>query len=396
MDRLVELKDKFNTLSPFQKVAAIVVLILIGSIMLIMIVASILPKKPAQRQPLPPIPVFNPSPTPSVATSAAKLSIPSPFQGTTVSSGTIKDDYVYYLSDGGTTFYKTSLDGKDKRPLTEPLVAQIKQVIWSPDKSSAILKIENNRYFLGKNNSPFLSETDENLAITNWLYNFSTGSFKKLDSSIEPIAYSPDGSRLVYIKADKEDNLNKVYTANADGISEQFIVELPELFQDNLVFINNDTILTYATPHGYGRNIIYTVNLIDKTYQKLIDNEFTFDAKPSPNGSFVLAQTVQKDPDVFYKNFLSLIDMQQRKLSILDIQTSPGLAVWSGDSNLFYAFESGKLWAINVSALTKQQVDVSDEFKNLKIDEGSLLFSSDNNALLFTSEGKLYSLKLNQ
>lgn len=398
MDRLNQLVDQFNNLTFGRRLVVIAIAggVLIVVLLFILILAS---SKPAPKKTLPPIPVFHPSASPQVAPvfptpGATQTPTVSQLQGISVTFPSLKDNFIYYLSDGGTTFYKVSLDGKIKQQLSDTLVTQIKQVIWSNDKSSAILKIENNKYFLGKNNSPFLSQEDDNLVLTNWYYNFTDKSFKKLDSKIGPIAYIPDSSKIVYIKESAGDELNKLYIANSDGSNEQLITTLPEIIQDNLSFLDKDNILTFATPHGYGRNFIYLTNLTTKQTQKLTEDGFTFGANPSPKGDAVLAQTVKEDPEVFYKNFLSAINMQNRQMTVLEIQTTPDLAAFSPDGNTIYAFEQSKLWVIDSTSLSKNFLNLPAEFSRLKVDSDSVMVSPDNSTIFFTSDGRLYNLQI--
>lgn len=393
-----QLVDMFNSLTPLKKIVMISLTLGLLLLILFFVLVSIIPKKIAPTAPLP-IQVFYPSSSP-----AAKSFIPpskavltpviSQFPNLSASFPVLTGGFIYYLSDGGTTFYKISLDGKEKIPLSDTLITQIKQVIWSPDKTSVILKIENNKYFLGKNNSPFFSQTDENLSLTNWYYNLADKSFKKLDSRIEPIAYSPDGSKLAYVKTGENNNLNTLYYSNIDGSNEQFIAILPEIIQDSLIFLDSENVLTYTTPHGYGKNYIYMTSLTTKATQKLTDDGFTFKANPSPKGNLVLVQTVKPDPDVFYRNFLSVVGVQDRKTTVLEIQTSPDLAAWSPDGNTIYAFETDKLWIIDPVSLSKKSINLPAQLLNLKIDEKSIMVSADNSAIFFTSNNKLYSFQL--
>lgn len=399
MDKLAWLKDKYNSLTPFYKFVVIAAFFCVLLFFLLLNLSLFIPKKITPKKVPPPIPVFNPSPSAQVSTLPIRpgaTPAATELQGLSVSSPAVKDNFIYYLSDGQTTFYKASLDGKVKQPLTDTLVAQIKEVIWSPDKSAAILKIENNKYFLGKNSSPFLSEEDDNLALTNWYYHFADKSFKKLDSRIGPIDFSADGSLIAYLKKDSDGSLNKLYTASADGSNEQFVTTLEESIQDNLIFLDRDNILTYAHPDGYGKNFIYLTNLVSKTSQKLTSDGLTFGAKPSPKRNFVLAQTVKEDPEVFYRSFLSVIEVPTKKLTVLDIQTSPDLAAWSADSKFIYAYESGKLRRIDAASLAKESIDLPAQFSSLKIDKGSMIVSEDNSTLFFASSGKLYRLPLKQ
>lgn len=402
MDKFNQLKERFNSLTPFKKIAVIALASGILLMILLLILASVSPRK-ASKKPVVPIPVFNLSPSPGLGplppqprpTSTPQASPPvSSLQGLSVMFPSLKDNFIYYLSDGETTFYKASLDGKTKQQISDVLIAQIKQVIWSPDKSSVILKIENNRYFLGKNNSPFLSQEDDNLTLTIWYYNLADKSFKKLDSKIRSIAYSTSENKIAYLKEDAEGSLNKVYTSDPNGASEQRITTLPEQIQNNIVFLDKENVLTFAAPEGYGRNFIYLTSLTAKSTQKINDDGFTFGANPSPKGDLILAQTVKKDPEVFYKDFLSVINTQSKALTVLDIQSSPALAAWAPDGNTIYAFETGKLWVIDAYDFSKKVLDLPGEFSNLKIDADSVIVSSDNSAILFTSNSKLYSIQI--
>lgn len=398
MNPLNQFLDNLNIPAPFKKIAIITIVGVSGIIVLLFISALTTSKKTPKQIP-PPVLIFSPVPSsvinlPSSTTKPRVSPSTPPLSGLSVATPVIKDNFIYYLSDGGTTFYKASLDGRSKQALSENLIAQIKEVVWSPDRSSAILKIENNKYFLGKNNSPFLSQNDPNLAITYWYYNFADKNIQKLDSKIGPVAYSPSGDRIAYIKPDQGGNLNKLYISNPNGTNEQSVAILPELIQNNLIFLDKNNILTFATPEGYGRNFIYSTNLTTKTTQKTTDDGFTFGAIPSPKGNLFLAQTVKPDPEIFYKKFLSVVNIQNKTTNTLEIPTDLSLAAWSLDGNTFYAFTSNKLWVVDANNLSRSILNLPAEFSNLKIDGSSTMISPDNSTIFFTSNNKLYSFQL--
>ena len=76
---------------------------------------------------------------PAAPTSGEKIN-PVILQGTSIFYPALYQNYIYYLSDAGTRFYKIKTDGKEKAPISDVLVAQIKNVTWSQDGLSALYK----------------------------------------------------------------------------------------------------------------------------------------------------------------------------------------------------------------------------------------------------------------
>lgn len=359
----------------------------------------------------PSIPIFNPSnqetsvlPTPSLATQPtirSVMSLPNPnqppkdvkqLQGTSVTFPSLYNGYIYYLSDAGTRFYKVSLDGKDKQPVSDPLHATVKQVVWSPDKSAVIIKILNDKFPLKRINSPFYSDSDPDLNLTNWYYNFNTKEIDKLSSLIGPATFSADATSLFYFKTDPSTGkINILYQSSLQGSNETSISQISQPNQDNLFFIPQNQVISYAEPEGYGRNYVYLTNIDNKNTTSLNSDGLTFNAVISPENNKLISQTVDKT-SLPYKFYLSLIDISSKRQTNTGILANINLTAWAQDGSIFYALDSDKkLWIVDPNTLQKTFIPFPDNYKDMKVDLNSLMVGPDKKSVYFTSQNILYN-----
>lgn len=316
---------------------------------------------------------------------------PSAYLGSSVHFLTYYNNFLYYLSDGYSTFYKVSLDGTNKQAISDPLIAKIDGVAWSPDKTSAILTIENDKYFLGKNNSPFFSPNDTS-DTTVWYYDFQTKQAKKLNSSINTIAFSPNGQKIAYFK--RSEFNNKLYTASPDGSNETAIVSTLKAFQTEDAFLNDNQIISYTNPEGYGSNYVYLIDLNTKQVIQLNSDGLTFGDTTSPKGDKIITTTM-KQQDIVYMPYLSVIDVQNKQLKVLDQLSAPSpVSAWAPDGSSFFVIDNGNLLEYDASTYQKQSQPLPGNVTGSKIDPNSLVITTDNNTAYFTAEGVLYKITL--
>lgn len=401
----------YKTLSPKIK---ILIFSLVGILLLLIITLIILSSKNANpTNPL--VPIFNPSPQ-NLSTQGPQnnnqiisnipVSIqpitsirtdPSPdpnsIKGVSIKFPSLYQNYIYYLSDDQTTFYKISLNGKDKQQISDYLQARIIRVSWSPDKKSAILTLVNNQYNLSKFNSPFYSAKDPDLALTNWYYDFMTKKVIQLDSKISSPIFLGNSNQIAYLKTDNGASKNKIYTASPDGSNEQAVISIPELRQDILIWVGHNQLLSYAAPEGYGRNYIYLSNLDNKTVGIINKNGLDYGAIVSLQVDKIITQNVDNSnpPDYIYK--LNLIDLNTKQETPLGIAADINSTAWSMDGNIIFVLTPPSLLAVDIKSLTKKQIPLPADYSNLKIDnDNPLLVSPDNHSLFFTSNQLLYKI----
>lgn len=398
----------FNELSKTRK---IFILSLIGTVVLlaiILLLSTIL--KPGNKSPNAnrPIQIFSPAPKKNqlpntnlstntelkltAITSIPRQTNPSAqaSHGNSVLFPSLLDNYIYYLSDNGTTFFKISLDGKDKQRVSDYLSSDIQSTTWSPDKKSVIMSVTNNT--LRKDN-PFYSPNDPDLVPINWYYDLNNKSQKQLSTNIVSPIFLPNTGRLVYLKTENNGVRNKLYSSNVDGTDENLILSYPELNQDVLVYAGNNQIISWANPEGFGKNYLYRVNLIDKTVEVISNSGLDFRAKTSPLGDQIITQTVDISKSPNYKFFLSLINLNTKSYTQLGVEADIKLSNWSGDGSFIYALTDNGLWIIDAKSFSKSLLPFPSTYQGLKPDvENGILVAPDNHAVFFTSDDLLYEL----
>lgn len=310
-------------------------------------------------------------------------------QGTSISFPSLYQNAIYYLSDAGTRFYRITTDGKEKAPISDVFIAQIKNVIWSQNKQSAILQVENNKYFLGKNNSPFFSEKDENLAITNWIYNFQTKTLRQIDSQATAFSFSPSG-KLYYIYAEQPQAAPPQSVIYVLGPDPTRLLVLPER-QNLLYHVSETTVITSTEPGPLLRNIsYYQINTSTKEVVKITPPPNTFGLSISPYGNFAVSQTVEKEVDPALK--ISYLNIVNKSFSSTKINGDIKKTVWSKTEQSLFLFNENSITKITFPDLRPQVFLFPKEISLSSIDSGSLMVGEDNKSFFFTYNNTLYSI----
>ncbi|OIP57190.1 MAG: hypothetical protein COX79_04090 [Candidatus Levybacteria bacterium CG_4_10_14_0_2_um_filter_36_16] len=325
---------------------------------------------------------------PAAPTSGEKIN-PVILQGTSIFYPALYQNYIYYLSDAGTRFYKIKTDGKEKAPISDVLVAQIKNVTWSQDGLSAVIQVENNKYFLGKNNSPFFSEKDENLATTNWLYAFQTKTLKQIDTSAIAFSFSPSG-RLYYISVERPQNAPPQTSLYALDTNSTKILTFPE--RQNLIYhVSENTIITSTSPGPLLKNIsYYQVSTTTKEVTKIPPPPNTFGALVSPSGNYLVVQTVEKEPTTTMK--IGYLDIANKAFYPTQISGDVKKSAWGKKEQALFLFNENTITKISFPGLKTQVFSLPKEISLSSIDDGSLMVGDDNKSFFFTNNNSLYSI----
>lgn len=310
-------------------------------------------------------------------------------QGTNILFPSIYQNYIYYLSDAGTRFYKIKTDGKEKTPISDALIAQIKNVIWSQDKQSVVLQVENNKYFLGKNNSPFFSEKDDNLATTNWFYNFQTKTLRQIDSSALAFSFSPLG-KLYYISIEQPQNAPPQSVLHVFNTNPIKILTLPE--RQNLISMASETtVITSIEPGPLLKNITYyQINPTTKEANKILPPPNTFSLLTSYSGNYIASQTIEKEPIPMAK--ISFLDIATKTFLSTQINGDIKKAAWSKNEQALFLFNSNTITKISFPDLKTQTFLLPKEISLSSIDNGSLMVGEDNKSFFFTYNNTLYNV----
>lgn len=316
---------------------------------------------------------------------------PSILEGTSVLFPALHNNYIYYLSDAGSRFYKISIDGKGKLAISDVFVATIKNVIWSPNKTQAVLQVENNKYFLGKNNSPFFSQEDENMATTNWLYDFNEKSLRKLNTAAVAFSFSPSG-KLYYISIEQPENAppeSVLYSLDPKtSISLKGLV-FPKR-QNVLSAISDSLALSSSEPDPFIRNIAYhLIDLTNNTASEIPSPGNIYGSLVSQSGKYVASQKVEKDKNLAG---ISLLDVEKKNFSDVVAYGDIRKSAWSKNEDTLFVISGEFLIKISLPDLKTSQYSLPAGVSSFSIDDGSFLVSENNRSFFFTFKNTLYNI----
>lgn len=391
MLKVKELIERIKNSKYFYPIVLVVSLFL-GTFLIIFTIATMLPqKKDEGKKDQKIVEIPNPTIKPLITISPTTVQNKNPLllQGTTIFYPTLFENYIYYLSDAGTRFYKISLDGKEKTPYSDVLIASIKNVIWSKDKALAVLQVENNKYFLGKNNSPFLSNKDENMALTNWLYNFETKQLQQIETYATAFSFSPSG-KLYYIKPDVPPDSPPQYFLYSFGAPPTRILAFPE-GQDALFQVSETQIISSVIPEPSPIGVsYYLIDLTTKEVVKISPPPNTFNLLTSSSGNYGAAQTIERGEDTRLK--LRFLDVAKKTFLDLVIDGDLEKLSWSKTEDSLFIVKNNQITKISFPDFKTQTYNFPKEISLSTIDNDSLMVGGNNTSFFFTYNNSLYSV----
>ncbi len=176
---------------------------------------------------------------------------------------------VIYYSQYNGNVWQSAFDGSGLMKVSSAALDNLKDIIWSPDKTKVISIYQ-----------------DEEENISKYSYNYNTGKVFLLDSFIQEIIWSPQSDKIVYQYTNETTDDNNISTANPDGANWQSI------FQTRMKNINlswaGSEITFYEKPSGLIQGSLFILNPLTKNLTKVLSDVYGMAAKWSPQGDNVL------------------------------------------------------------------------------------------------------------
>jgi len=313
-----------------------------------------------------------------------------PVIGPAIDNKTVK----YYLASNGNV-YKSDLDGTDKTRISSAILPNLIKILWSPDRNKVIAVFE------------------ENGLLKKYSYDYSTGISTLLNRKIRWLSWSPTQNKIAYQYYDSQTEDNNIAIANPDG--SQWTNVLQTRMKNLIVEWPASQLISIRTkPSGLAQSVIYTINLIDGDFKKILNETYGFTVLWSPLGNkFLFSET-----DAQGKNLkLKMADLDKQTTKELDIVTLPEKCVWSKDNRTIFCAApksipahitlpddyykgiisfSDDFWQFNLDTQEKTQILKEENEEALAYDAKELLLSPLEDYLLFVNkkDGLLYSLGL--
>lgn len=290
----------------------------------------------------------------------------------------------YYDEDQGGFYQRPQGDG-EARIYGQGKFTQVKNVIWSPDKTQAIMIFNNDDYYH---------------------FNPASGVSTKLAPKISNLSWIQDGKRIFY-QWNQTEGASELIVAEPDGNNWAKIRDLGY----NQILLGSspkaDGPIAMAQNYGYGegRNAYPIFN--DGAAGAAIKlSNYGEKAKWSRSGERILYEAT--DPDTF-DNYLWVVDFTGTNNYNLGVKSFVEKCVWNKlDAKIFCAVPSQALgakaevtdasidnfWEINTKTGEKRKVYDESE-SDAKFDATNLWLSPNEDKLYFTDEaGGVYALRL--
>ena len=194
-----------------------------------------------------------------------------------------------YLSAEDNKFYRWSLSGKNKLPLSQETFAYVDDVTWSPDGRKVILEYPDG---------------------SNIVYDFTRNKKATLPTGAEDLEFDSSSDNIAYkfVGGNEEDNwlvVSDVGNTSARAVE-------PVGNQGHNVQVswspNNQVVALYHKPIGLNREEVFFVGLKGENFKSMVVEGTNFTGKWSPDGRRILYHVIRSDND--YNPVLWIVDAQ--------------------------------------------------------------------------------------
>ncbi len=179
-----------------------------------------------------------------------------------------KTKVIYYSQYNGNV-WQSAFDGSGLTRISSVILDNLKEIIWSPDKTKTVSIYQDEKENISKN-----------------IYDYNTGEITPLSVNVKEIAWSPGSNKIAYQYTDDITDANNISTANPDGTAWQniFQVRLKDVGLD----WTSSEITFFEKPSGLAQGSLFLLNPLSKTLTKVLSNVYGMAAKWSPQGDKVL------------------------------------------------------------------------------------------------------------
>jgi len=332
---------------------------------------------------------------PSSQTDQTDLQKIKPISQEPVLSPTIDGQKVKYYSVANGNVYQSKLDGAELTRISPNVLPNLIKALWSYNKDKVIAIF------------------DDQGQAKKYFYDYQTGVSTPLNLNLRWLAWAPEQNRIAYQYYDSQTQDNNISIANPDGSNwtNVFQTRMKDLIVE---WPNSGQISIRTKPSGLAQSVVYTINLADGSFQKILNETYGLTALWSPLADKILFS----ETDNQGKNLkLKIADLNESAISELNLATLPEKCVWSQDNRTIFCAvpktisqtaiwpddyykglvtTADDFWRINLETGEASQIFESLEEQANAYNAQELLLPAQENYLLFINQkdGYLYTLKL--
>lgn len=294
----------------------------------------------------------------------------------------------YYLKDG--QVWQADLGDSSSQQISAAELADLIKVIWSPDRSKVV-----SIFHIGG-------------LTKKYIYDHSSETSIPLSEYIQWTAWSPDSSQIAYQYYNSSSETNNISIANSTA--SQWTSILRTRMKDVIIeWPRSDRLSVRTKPSGLAQSVVYTIDLDNNDFQKVVEETYGLSALWSPQGDKILFSSTNTQG----KNVsLKVADLGRQLTYDADVDTLPEKCVWSQDNRTVFCAVPGTIpsSAVLPDDYYKKTVFFDDSLWRINLDTGEavrliesttydmsdLQLPSLEDYLIFINrkDGLLYSLSL--
>ncbi|MBI2448271.1 PD40 domain-containing protein [Candidatus Microgenomates bacterium] len=303
---------------------------------------------------------------------------------------------LFYFSDANSQFFSFNLKTKESIALSERLEILPEQIWWSPQRDKVIVRFTYNKAVAEKFEGPFadLNMADNDNAV--WLYDLLNKKASRLSSNIENIAWSPDGSKIIYHYVDFENNFDNIAIANPDGSSWRKLADVSYPLGAKLGFISSEKVFYYQYTGSEKEEIaptqkteIMIADIETNKTEKILDAESaTGIVFPNNNNSLAIYERIKDD-----SFSLGIFDLEKKEVKDLDFYADLDRITILNSKLIAISIDNEKniIHSIDLKTGAKNQIMTN---KPLPLSVDDWLFDQEQGIVYFTSGYYPYRINL--
>ena len=225
-----------------------------------------------------------------------------------------EDNTMFYLGNNGRTLYKATFNIDDggkiteslNKPITNPVLSGIKNIIWSPNKAVAIFKKDNGLHTVFDFKK----------------YNFVSQEELPFGEHIGDLAWAPDASKIAYFYAPPSgekslvfaDTANKNITRVAnlanEGIDNPYLAWSP----------SSEWLIVIPRNKDISTNKIYLFKAYTRSFKTINDSGNNIEAVFDKSGDKIIYSTYSPAPTEAVKQNLNIMNLDGSDKRSLDLR----------------------------------------------------------------------------
>jgi hypothetical protein len=315
-----------------------------------------------------------------------------------------RDLYIFYVP-AESAFYRveaSKLEEQSKAPLlTSPhYMKNLVDVVWNPDRMTAIIKIKNDSGLLA--GTPFYSPKAPDGIILTYLYDF--GRYDLLNQEAHPwgagigdIKFTPDGNQIAYY-FEPGSGEKSLVVANKDNSGINRILDVRAFDNPKINWASDlkSILILNQSQKAFDTNKIYTFDLITKELSSsLTDTGKNLDAIFDPKNQKIIFTTYSSDPDFLVSHVLSVMEKNGQNRKELRVRTKINQLSFFAPETMIMFEETSKsnfsLLGIDINSLKETPFVCACE--GLLMPE-RLEYIDSKNSIIFTDDQNAYQVFL--